>query len=296
MMKHGLLVVGMGVLILGLSTPAWPAKVAVLIPENRIPAGEDPINDPLSKQAVLDMLESMGDVGILWLIHHLENDLGHIVNIYGTDTDDPGFVENDNDLIFITEEIGSGTVAGDYRIATKPVIFTESYLLDDMGFTNGASAFTGGAMTNEIKIVNPNHPITQGMPETLAITQIDSFTGRPYMVTFGTLTDLSILADVGEILAVLPESVNESSNGDPLPENAPILIAVEAGTPLDRGDTNPARWVFLGYSDVDPNDLYDGDPTTRTLSVLNDLGIQLLDRSIAWALGTLTRIPDWPLR
>ncbi len=80
-MKHGLLVVGMGVLILGLSTPAWPAKVAVLIPENRIPAGEDPINDPLSKQAVLDMLESMGDVGILWLIHHLENDLGHIVNI-----------------------------------------------------------------------------------------------------------------------------------------------------------------------------------------------------------------------
>lgn len=295
-MKSCLSLLEIGILLLGLTAPGWSAKVAVLIPEDRIIAGDDPVNDPLAKQAVLDTLEAMGDMGILWLIQHLEKDLGHTANIYGTDTDDPGLVETDNDLIFITEEIGSGSVAGDYRIATKPVIFTESYLFDDMGFTNGASAFTGGAMTSEIKIVNRNHLITQGLPETFTVTKTDPATGKPYMVTFGTLTDLSILADVGTVLAVLPASVNESSNGDPLPENAPVLIAMEAKTTLDAGDANPARWVFLGYSDVDPNASYEGDPTTRTMSVLNDLGIQLLDRSIAWALGILTEIPDWMLQ
>ena len=283
-----------GILLIGVAENGWTAKVALLIPQDRINAGDDPVNDPAAKEATLQTLQDRGDLGIYWLVQHLEKDLGHKVNLYGTDNDDPSQVVKENDLIFISEAIGSDSVAGDYRESTIPVIFTESYLLDNMGFTNGASAFTGGAMTNEVKIVNSNHPITKGLPPTFFVSTKDPNTGNPYIVTFGTVNDLSILADVGQVLVVIPSSIDEA-NGDPLPENAPIVMAVEAGTPLDTGDKNSARWVFLGYSDVIPNADYNGDPTTRTLSVLSQPGIQLLDQSIAWALGKTTQVSDWLL-
>ncbi len=272
----------------------WTENIALLIPQALILEGDDPVNDPIAKEFTIETLE-IEQIGLFWLVNHLENDLGHTVNIYGSDNDDPGVVEEENDLIFISEAIGSGSVAGDYRVSIKPVIFTESYLLDDMGFSNGESAWTGGAMTTEVKIVNQNHPITQGLPETFTISQTNPDTGEPYAVTFGAPTDLSIMLDIGEVLSVLPSSVNESADGAEMPEDTPWLIAVEEGTELDAGDTNLARWVFLGYSDVIPNEEYGGDPETRTLSVLSDLGVQLLDQAIAWALGETVNVMDWAL-
>ncbi|RJP30123.1 MAG: hypothetical protein C4527_10475 [Candidatus Omnitrophota bacterium] len=271
----------------------WSADIAVLIPQAAILAGDDPVNDPLAKEFTIETLIERGDVGIAWLINHLEQDLGHTANIYGTGEDDPGLVEEENDLIFITEEIGSGSVGRDYRIANKPVIFTESYILDDMGFTNGQSAFTGGAMTTTLKVVNSNHPITRGLPETFVPTINDPATGAPYVVTFGTVTDLGILAGIGDVLVVMPTSVNESANGVDLPADAPVVIALEAGSTLDAGDKNDARWVFIGYSDVDPNAAYGGVPEERTLNVLNEHGIRLLDQIIAWALGETVEIDNW---
>ncbi len=287
-------IITLGLMVIG-GNVCFADNIAVLIPQSAILAGDDPAHDELAKEFTIETL-GMEHVGIFWLVNHLEDDLGHTVNLYGTDEDDPGMVEEENDLIFITEEIGSGSVAGDYRIALKPVIFTESYILDDMGFTNGQSAFTGGAMTTEIKVVNSNHPITQGLPETFVPTKIDENTGEPYVPTFGTLTDTSILVEgVGDVLVVMPSSINESADGVDLPADAPIVIALEAGSELDFGDVNEERWVFFGYSDVDPNEAYGGVPEERTLNILNDLGIQLLDQTIAWALGETVDISSWNL-
>jgi len=287
-----------GFMVFALNT-VWAANIALLIAEGNIVPGDDPVNNPDDKAFTIETLEINGDAGLVWLINHLENDLGHTVNIYGSDSDDPGLVEETNDLIFISEELGSGSVGADYRIALKPVIFAEAYILDDMGFTNGQSAFTGDAITTEIKIVNTDHPITQGLPETFTATVVDETTGEPIIPTFSAPTDTSILVEgIGEILAVLPTSVDVSNDGLPISDNTPILIAVEAGTELDMGDLNEARWVFLGYSDdiEDTFEDYGGNLDTRTMAVLSEPAIRLLDNAIAWALGEEpAAVGDWSI-
>jgi hypothetical protein len=290
--------------ILGLTvcalTVGWGANIALLIDEGNILAGDDPVHDPEAKQFTIETLVENGDAGLVWLINHLEKDLGHTVNIYGSNTDDPAQVEKDNDLIFISEELGSGSVAGDYRIAAKPVVFAEAYLLDDMGFTNNQSAFTGDSIATEIKIVNPNHPITRGLPETFTATIPDKTTGKPIIPTFSTVTDTAILVEgIGEILAVLPSSIDVSNAGVPNSDDVPVVIAVEAGSELDQGDRNEARWVFLGYSDdIEPTfPDFGGDPDIRTMAILSEPAIRLLDNTIAWALGQEPQsVEDWSVR
>ena len=296
-LRRSALLVGLTVCVLN---PGWAANIALLIDQGNIVPGDDPVNVPDDKQFTIETLVENGDAGLVWLINHLEQDLGHTVNIYGSGSDDPGLVEEENDLIFISEELGSGSVGSDYRIAMKPVVFAEAYILDDMGFTNGQSAFTGDAITTEIKIVNPDHPITRGLPETFTATIPDETTGEPIIPTFSSVTDISILVEgIGEILAVLPSSIDVSNEGAPISENTPLVIAVEAGTELDEGDMNEARWVFLGYSD-DIEDFfedYGGDLETRTMAVLSEPAIQLFDNVIAWALGEEpVAVGDWSIR
>lgn len=227
--------------------------------------------------------------GLFWLVQHLENDLGHTVNIYSSDEDDPYVVEDENDLIFISEALGSGSIGSDYKFALKPLIFAEAYILDDMGFTNGAVAFTGDGITTEINIVNSDHPIARGLPETFTATILDDTTGEPIIPTFSTFTDPTILVEgIGEVVAVLPEAIDVSNDGATIPEGAPVVIAVETGTEMDDGIPNDARWVFLGYSDDIDTDFfesYGGRLDTKTLAVLSDEAIQLLDNCILWALG-----------
>ncbi len=259
---------------------AGAGNIAVLVEGGLFLMGEDPINIPEDKEFLLETI-AVEEPGIYWLILHLENDLGHTANIYNSDDDDPGVVEEANDLIFVTESLGSSAIAGDYSVTNKPFISTEFYVLDDMGFASTA-AFTGGA-SNEgsiVKIVNPDHPIAQGLPEEFSITVDDPDTGEPAIVTFGAVTDPSVLS-AGEVIAVLPTSINESDTGAELPADVPILIVAEAGS--DVG--NDTRWVFLGYSDVEPLPEYGGKELTRTMALLNENGIKLLDNVIAWALG-----------
>lgn len=275
----------------------WGAKIALLVPDALFLLEEDPVNFPEDKEFLLETI-AVEQAGLYWLVNHLESDLGHLVNIYSSDEDDPALVQEENDLVFISEALGSGSIAADYRTSVKPVIFAEAYILDDMGLTNGDAAFTGDAISTEIKIVNPNHPITSGLPETFVATRLDETTGKPIVPTFSAPTDTSILADgVGEILAVLPSSVDASNSGAANSANAPILIVLESGAELDAGDLTEARWAFLGYSDDIETDFetYGGLLDTKTLAVLSDPAIRLLDNTVAWALGELTEIDYWPV-
>lgn len=266
---------------------ASAANIAVLIPQAWILEGDDPANDdpPGAKEFTFETIMAQHD-GVYSLIVHLEEELGHNVKPYGTDTDVPSEVIEQNDLIFITEQIGSGSVAGDYRGSTTPVINTEGFLLDDFGFTLGEALFSGDLGANQIRITNPDHPITRGLPETFAPSVDSETTGEPQIIHFSSVTDPLIIVEELEntILAVLPEATNTEF------ENTPILFALEAGTTLDTGDETQARWVFPLYSDtVIP------DVDLHTYSYLNELGWQLLDQSIAWALGGDTGVYDWPI-
>lgn len=296
-MKRFCLAVLVAILSVGVFHVGWSANIALLVPTDLFLMEEDPVNVPEDKTFLLETM-SMNQAGLYWLVNHLEKDLGHVVNIYNSDQDDPIQVQDTNDLIFISEALGSGSVAADYRTSVKPVVFAEAYILDDMGFTNGQSAFTGDAVSTEIKIVNPNHPIARGISETFIATVQDKTTGEPIVPTFSTVTDTAILIEgVGVIIAVLPSSIDVSNSGSQNSENVPVVIAVETGTTLDQGDQNTARWVFLGYSDDIEATFadYGGDPNTKTLAVLSKQAIQLLDNSVAWALGVITCLDLWPV-
>ncbi|MEW6234573.1 MAG: hypothetical protein AB1656_04240 [Candidatus Omnitrophota bacterium] len=284
------------ILSLSFQQCGWCSNIALLIPTTLFLMGEDPINYPEDKEFLLETMADM-EPGLQWLVLHLEKDLGHLVNIYNSASDVPADVQAANDLIFISEALGSGSIAADYKNSKKPVICTEFYLLDDMGLTNGQSSFTGGAsnLDSTIKFVNTNHPIAQGLPAEFIVTINDEATGKPAVATFGTVTNPDLLHGVGEVLAVLPTSIDESASGAELPENVPILIVVEKGTSLDNGGTSQANWVFLGYSDVNPVADYGGVPGTRTLALLNANGVKLLDNVVAWAFGQLTSVDQWTI-
>jgi len=183
----------------------------------------------------------------------------------------------------------------DYFLCEKPVITTEAYLFDDFFLVESGAPFTGGANTNRLKVVDPNHPITQGLPESFFFTVTDEFTGEPAIVTIGTLRDDSYLEEgVGRILVRI-DGPGPSTDDPPPPDDA---IAVWV---FDEGDVNiydevfPARFVFIGYSDVPPSEEFGGDPESKTLSLLNDTGWQLWDNAFNWALGKLTSVEDWQI-
>ncbi len=296
-MRHFLQIFVVIMISIGALNVGWSANIALLVPDGLFTIDEDPINFPEDKEFLLETIE-IEQIGLHWLILHLENDLGHLVNIYSSGSDDAALVQEANDLIFISEALGSGSIGSDYRTSIKPVVFAEAYILDDMGFTNGQSEFTGDAIATEIKIVKMDHPIATGLPETFIATVLDETTGEPIVPTFSSPTNTAILADgVGEVVAVLPSSVNASDSGSVISANTPIVIAVEAGTELDQGDQAGAKWVFLGYSDDIEADFetYGGLQETRTLAILSEPAIQLLDNCIAWALGDLTNVDHWPI-
>lgn len=249
------------------SVPAvFSADIALLIPQGWILDGDDPVNDPDAKAFTIESIELEHHLGIFALIQRLENELGHTVNLYGTDTDVPSEVIANNDLIFISEAISSGSVAGDYRSSTKPLMNTEAFLFDDLGLTFGESNFNGDLASSEVKVVNADHPIMQGFPETFTIS-VDNAEGMPQLVDFSTLVDPLVLAEQFEqnVIAVLPTAVGSDF------EDLPAVMAFDAGTELDTGDQTQARWAFVLYSDTTLPDI-DG---LYTYNFLNDDGWKL---------------------
>lgn len=265
-------------------------NVAVLVNANLFEIPLDPINIPDDKDFLLESIEIL-QPGIHALILHLENDLGHTANIYSSGDDDPGVVEENNDLIIVTESLGSGSIGGDYTVTNKPFISTEFFVMDDMGVAG--NNFTGGAFNegSVVAIADPNHPIAQGLPASFSATVDDPLNpGQPANVTFGVVTVPSSL-NGGTVVATLPTSMNASDSDAALPDNVPVVIAVEAG---DVG--NDQRWVFIGYSDVNLASAQGGsDDLQRTLALLSDEGWLLLDNSIAWALGQTSTVNTWSL-
>lgn len=269
---------------------SWSANIAVLVNANLfVDPALDPINVPDDKEFLLGSIELL-EPGIFWFINHLEKDLGHTANIYSSGSDDPAAVESTNDLIFVTESLGSGSIGNTYAVTNKPFISTEFFVMDDMGLSG--NNFTGGAFNDAstIAIADPNHPIAQGLPASFSATSNNPDTGAPFVVTFGVVTVPSGLT-AGTVVAVLPTSNNASATNAALPENVPVVIAVEAG---EAG--NDARWAFIGYSDVNLSAAQgNGEDFQRTLALLNENGIRLLDNTIAWALGQTSTVDSWSL-
>jgi hypothetical protein len=282
----------------------WAEKIAFLIPE-RFVAGLD--NPPAAADVPLvwESLEigtpdgGLPEVGLFALAKRLESQ-GHSITFYGTDSDDAASVIADNDLVFISEAIGSGSVVtgtySDYYLSPKPVITTESYVLDNFFLATASSPFTGGANTNRLKVVDPNHAITKGLPPSFFFTVKDEVTNEPAIVTIGTVRDESILVEgVGHILVRIDGPGPSADTDIQPPDDAVAVMVVDKGEKSIEDEVFPARFVFIGYSDVAPGEEFGGDPESKTFALLSDTGWQLWDNAFNWALGKPTPIEEWEI-
>lgn len=287
-----------GILCLSLVGIARAEKIAFVIPESFVQGLDNPPLE-IDEQWVWDDLEIL-QPGLFALAKRLEEQ-GHEITFYGSDTDDPDMAIADNDIIFISEALGSSSVvtgdACDYFLSPKPVVTTEAYLLDNFFITTASGPFTGGAHTNKLKVVDPNHPITQGLPESFFFTVTDEFTGEPAIVTVGTVRDESILVEgVGHVLVRIDGPAPSTDTDPQPPDDAIAVLVVDAGEKSIYDEVFPARFVFIGYSDVAPSADLGGDPEAKTLALLNDTGWQLWDNAFNWALGREVKVEEWQIR
>ena len=98
-------------------------------------------------EIVIEHLERLG-----FTVEPIAHDAGHPVDLSGVA------------LVFISESTSSGNIAGAYADSTVPVVNSEAWTYDDMAFTpddTGLNSDAGDSLT----IVNPNHPITQGLKD-----------------------------------------------------------------------------------------------------------------------------------
>lgn len=286
----------------GLAAPpcAPGADIALMIPNTYILEGDDPANDdpPGAKEFTIETL--MADHGGLYALVTRLEEAGHNVKMYGSDTDDPAVVKAENDLVYIPEAIGSTSIDTDYVDSPIPLIIAETFLLDNMGFTNGVDAgFSNNLHADTFVIANPDHPITQGLPAEFVITIDDPERGQPATAILNSFTDsaiIGILNDVG-VGEVLVTASGYDSRVSAAITDSPMVIAAEKGALLDNGTPIRARWVFLPFADLEIIET----PETpayeeRTYALLNDMAWQLILQAIDWALAEDSGVPDWTVR
>jgi len=105
--------------------------------------------------------------------------LGHTVT-YFDDGEDEAATEAAAaaaDLVFISESVGSSGIRDEITEVEVPMIVNEMWAWDEMGLTHGGGA-DEVAVTTDIEIVNPGHPLAAGLSGTVPLlTDITSSLG-----------------------------------------------------------------------------------------------------------------------
>lgn len=164
-----------------------------------------------------------------------------------------------NDVIYVSEECNSGSVAGKIDDAEIGIVNEETYLHDSLGFISG----NGGTHSNTtIDITDNSHPITDGM----SLGDVTLLTGSRN------------LAGISHTLAPGAQVLAERSGSD----NAALLI-MDTGAERIDSTPAPARRVALPFanSNFDP-------------SYLNSDGESLIQRCLAWAAGDSAAVGGEP--
>lgn len=156
------------------------------------------------------------------------------------------------DAVFISESCSSGNIVGAYTDAPIPVITTEFYIIDEMGFAvDGTFDNTARRI---IVIADPDHPVAGGLEGEIEVTSEPTDNEE--------IQSASAMQGDVQIIATLP-------NG-----NASIMCYEKDAKSM--GDAVvPARRIFVF-------------PHSRAILVLTDDGWGLLERAVLWALGMST--------
>lgn len=174
---------------------------------------------------------------------------GHTVNFIDDD-DSQGTFDNAaaaNDVVYVSEQVSSGSIAGKLPNFTIGIVLEERLLLSELGISNGStSTFT----STRIDVVDDSHYITSPYS-----------TGNLTIQSNDDMSDLTgTLAGGAQVLAERQSSSNA------------VLVALQQGEALYGGGDAPGRRVAVpwatGSFDVDQ---------------LNNNGENLFNRSLIWA-------------
>jgi hypothetical protein len=198
--------------------------------------------------------------------------LGHTVTYFDDDEDEAATeaAAAAADLVFISESVGSGGIREEITEIETPMIVNEMWAWDEMGLTHGGGA-DEAAVTTNIEIVNPGHPLAAGLSGSIAfLTDVTSSLGA---------CDLGkgIAGDEATVIATATLADGETYD---------ILFVYEKGAALPAAPTDGSpqvaadiRICFGFHEFCDP--------------VLTDNAYALLEAAIKYILGVKTqaRVP-----
>lgn len=178
--------------------------------------------------------------------------------------------EVDFDLLVISSTPGSQTIRNKFPNSPVPIICWEEAVIDNGAGEFGASSVPMVKSTSTTQMTLSDHPIANGLPET-----IDLFDGSA-----GETTSSS--AVFGN-LSVVGAAAKRSGGGGDVTGQA-MVIAIDAGEAVDPlaltiDDVAPARRVLLPFTD-------------NTLNTLSADGLALFSNAIDWALGSGGIVPS----
>lgn len=186
--------------------------------------------------------------------------------------------EEGYNLVFLSSTPASGDLRTKFRDSLLPVINCEEAIADN---TDGEFGFSNAVLTKSTTVTQlslATHPITAGLPATIAL-----FTGAPVETTstsslFEGLT--AIASAVDGTVSAGTGAVGSSVAGFPMIYVAEKAQAVNPGTNT-AGGAAPARRVQLPLT----------DPTFATLS---PDALKLVGNSLDWAAGRLGAVTPGP--
>lgn len=164
-----------------------------------------------------------------------------------------------NDVVFVSEEVNSGSVNTKLRGVTIGVVNDEPYLHDDFGFSSSNSG--SGISSDSVDLVDTGHPITAGFSS-------------------GSLTFYSSSINVRYITGSMPSGITILADA-PGSGTQPNFAAADVGDTLRYGPAAGRRVMFLSTGNLNVNNL-------------NSDGQTLLQRSIEWAAGGGSTEPEGP--
>jgi len=169
--------------------------------------------------------------------------------------------ESDYDLLVLSSTPGSGDFRSKYQDSLTPIVNWEEAISDSSAFGEfGMSSSILIKSTDTTQVTLADHPIAEGLPETLTLFEN---TGPETTGTADLFPGLQVVATGADGGGIDNVMIFVAEAGDAVDENAGVLDSIA-----------PARRVMLPFTD-------------NTIGSLTEDGFKLFKNSLDWAAGRL---------
>lgn len=107
--------------------------------------------------------------------------LGFDVEVKTHDTFDAAADSAGKVAVYISESVTSGNILDAFKDITVPVVFSEAYLIEDMGLCGPTDSVDFGSNTNHSRatVIKPDHPIMKGVSKDYTVITAEGLDPAP---------------------------------------------------------------------------------------------------------------------